>query len=104
MDEEHRKKEIVEFEKLQNKFQEIPDLLKGRFTKAAFSDSQLTLPSQDIYKEEEVKAKANAIIPDPIRFTNDWPPNKLLCKRFGVKDPYLDAQVRSSFPLSISIS
>lgn len=81
-----------EFSRVRDKFKEIPDSLKGRFTKST-PESQKKIEEEAKREKEEKEASNNQSIPNPIREVEDWAPAKLLCKRFGEKDPYLNSIV-----------
>ena len=80
-----------EFATVRDKFKEIPDSLKGRFTKST-PESQKKI-EEEAKREKEQEESNTQSIPNPIREVEDWAPSKLLCKRFGEKDPYLNSIV-----------
>jgi hypothetical protein len=91
---EEREEELCEFRKIQDDFVQIPNALKDRFTRATASQSEIE--QEQIRRQtapEEPPVPENKPVPPPMRYEEDWAPAKLLCKRFGEKDPYQNSLV-----------
>ena len=88
--------ELKEFARVRDKFKEIPDVLKGRFTKAVSTAAEIQEENDKRQAERDQQAKAapiKEILPAPIREQEDWVPQRLLCKRFGEKYPFTKVAV-----------
>ena len=72
---------------MRDKFKEIPESMKGRFTKATVTSSQMQEELAQKEKEEEERRLKLPALP-PVREELDWAPKPLLCKRFGERNPY----------------
>ncbi|KAJ3513108.1 hypothetical protein NMY22_g15139 [Coprinellus aureogranulatus] len=115
-------KEVEDFAKSAVLFKPMTGAMAGRFTSAAVLDlgpkvhEGLHQPKQEEYiqKEEEAKREEEKNVPPKVhaanagmygpmtRETTAWMPAKLLCKRFGVKEPeppadYMDPSSKPSF-------
>lgn len=82
----------------QNAFRHVPNVLNSRFTKATISEKDIHKDNERREREEkEQKEKEKLPLPPPVREVEDWVPQKLLCKRFGVRYPYTNATVSFCF-------
>ncbi|TEB36535.1 DUF1604-domain-containing protein [Coprinellus micaceus] len=115
-------KEVEDFAKSAVLFKPMSGAMAGRFTSAATLDlgpkvhEGLHQPTQEDYvqKEEEAKREEEKNVPPKVhaanagmygpmtRETTAWMPDRLLCKRFGVKEPeppadFVDSSAKPSF-------
>ncbi len=77
--------EIVEFAKLKSQWSAVPAGMSDRFAAAG-----QVIP---VKNEEEVRAEEfRKFGKGTTRFEEDWAPVSLLCRRWGVKDPFADSR------------
>jgi hypothetical protein len=80
--------ELAEFEEVKNKWVAVPAGMADRFAPSGYVAS-------DVKKEEEHQAEEfRKYGPGTTRTEEEWAPTSLLCRRWGVKDPYAGARIR----------
>jgi G patch domain-containing protein 1 len=88
-------RELHEFANVARSFKPLSGFIASRFTHASTSStdedssiSKVTSQSRDLLTPAEEAARMNMFGP-ATRTTTTWLPAKLLCKRFGIEQPYV---------------
>ncbi|THH12066.1 hypothetical protein EW145_g253 [Phellinidium pouzarii] len=112
-------RELQDYARSAQIFKPVSGAMAGRFTRAAIIDtgpkaieglhqpveegSYLSMPAEVVEEKKEESAKENAarlgMFGPLTRETKSWMPAKLLCKRFGLKEPIVELPKDTS-PLS----
>ncbi|XP_077982414.1 G patch domain-containing protein 1-like [Glandiceps talaboti] len=91
MTEWEREHEKEEFARAASLYKPLSSMIAARFTSAKYSDDteMVTVPEQEGGdKNDQMKAAQMKMFGKLTRDVFDWHPDRLLCKRFNVPDPY----------------
>ncbi|XP_071959371.1 G patch domain-containing protein 1-like isoform X2 [Antedon mediterranea] len=97
MTEWERRREHDEFTRASVLYKPLSSAMASRFTIAKYADdddSKVDVqPGQTSGKGEQVKAAEMKMFGHLTRNTFEWHPDRLLCKRFNIPDPYLGSSI-----------
>ncbi|XP_062586429.1 uncharacterized protein LOC134248028 [Saccostrea cucullata] len=91
MTEWEREREKEEFEKAAKFYKPMAGMMASRFTRAKYhdDDDKVEMPAQEQGDKNDRQSAARMKMYGPLtRDTYEWHPDRVVCKRFNIPDPY----------------